>query len=125
MTAACWIQLLLFVALLVALTKPIGVYLVQVLDPDRAGRRPFLEPRLGWLEGLCYRVMRVDPKREQGWKAYSIAMLIFSLVTMLVTYGMLRFQDRLPLNPQKLAQVGDALAFNTSASFTTNTNWQS
>jgi K+-transporting ATPase ATPase A chain len=125
MNASGWIQLLLFVAVLVAVTKPMGVYLFRVLDPKRAGREPFLRPVLGWLERLCYKVIRVSPEREQTWKAYAVAMLIFSLVTMLMTYGILRLQDHLPLNPQQMAKVGDALAFNTSASFTTNTNWQS
>ncbi|MGA2499036.1 MAG: potassium-transporting ATPase subunit KdpA [Tepidisphaeraceae bacterium] len=125
MNASGWIQLLLFVGVLVAITKPLGVYLVQVLDPDRAGREPFLARVLGWLERLCYKVLRVDPKREHNWKQYALAVLIFSLATMLMTYAMLRLQAVLPLNPQKLGAVGDALAFNTAASFTTNTNWQS
>ncbi|HEY7088890.1 MAG TPA: potassium-transporting ATPase subunit KdpA [Tepidisphaeraceae bacterium] len=125
MNALGWIQLVLYVAVLVAITKPIGIYLQQVLDPKQAGRRPFLEPVLRWLERICYRILRVNPEREQTWKAYAVAMLMFSLVTMLMTYGILRLQDSLPLNPQGLAKVSDALAFNTAASFTTNTNWQS
>ncbi len=125
MNASGWIQLLFFVAVLAAITKPLGIYLVQVLDPDRTARKPFLSPVLGWLERLCYKVLRVDPKREQNWKQYAVAVLIFSLATMLMTYAMLRLQAVLPLNPKKLGAVGDALAFNTAASFTTNTNWQS
>jgi len=120
-----WIQLILFAGVLVALTKPMGVYLLRVLDPKRAGGETFLRPALGWLERLCYRVLRVDPDREQTWKAYAVAMLLFSAVGMLMTYGILRLQDLLPLNPQKLGKVGEALAFNTAASFATNTNWQS
>src|SRR5689334_10713168 len=98
MNASGWIQLGVYVAVLVAITKPMGVYLYEVLDPKRAGRRPFLEPVLGWLERLCYRILRVDPEKEQSWKAYAVAMLLFSLVTMLMTYGILRLQDLLPLN---------------------------
>ena len=78
-----------------------------------------------WVERLCYKILRIDPEKEHTWKAYAVAMIFFSLVPMLMTYGILRIQDSLPLNPQKLAKVSDALAFNTSASFTTNTNWQS
>ena len=110
---------------LLAITKPLGAYLVRVLDPKVAGRKTFLDPLLGWLERICYKIMRVDPDHEQTWGAYAVAMLLFSLVTMLLTYGMLRLQDHLPLNPAALPKVGDALAFNTAASFTTNTNWQS
>jgi K+-transporting ATPase ATPase A chain len=125
MTASGWIQLALFIGVLVAITKPMGIYLHQVLDPKRAGRKPFLEPALGWLERLCYRVLGVDPEREQSWKVYAICMLLFSVAGMLMTYFILRLQDVLPLNPQSLGKVTDALAFNTAASFTTNTNWQS
>jgi K+-transporting ATPase ATPase A chain len=125
MNASGWIQLSLYVVLLLAITKPMGIYLQQVLDPERAGRRPFLQPFLGWFERICYRILRVDPAKEQSWKAYAIAMLVFSFVSMVLTYGILRLQNSLPLNPQGLDKVPDALAFNTSASFTTNTNWQS
>jgi K+-transporting ATPase ATPase A chain len=125
MNASGWIQLALYVGVLVALRKPIGIYLFQVLDPRDAGRRSFLDPVLGPCERFCYRVLRVDPDREQTWKGYGVAMLVFSAVSMLMTYAILRLQDSLPLNPQKLGQVGDALALNTAASFTTNTNWQS
>src|SRR5215471_12071350 len=103
MTASGWIQLVLFIVILVAITKPVGIYLYQVLDPRRAGRRPFLEPVLGWLERLCYKILRVNPKQEHTWKAYTIAMLLFSVVGMLMTYGILRLQASLPLNPQQLA----------------------
>src|SRR5262245_51753981 len=121
MNASGWIQLAVYVAALVALRKPLGVYLLQVLDSDTARRQPFLDPVPATLERLCYKVLRVDPTREQTWKVYAMAMLVFSAVSMLVTYGILRLQDSLPLNPQGLPKVGDALAFNTAASFTTNT----
>jgi K+-transporting ATPase ATPase A chain len=134
MTANGWIQLATYVALLLAITRPLGVFLLQVLDPDRAGNDrgsggTFLGPVLGPVERLIYKVIRVDPKREQTWVGYAVGMLLFSLVSMLVTYGMLRLQDKLPwqhrLNPQGFGAVADHLALNTAASFTTNTNWQS
>ncbi len=129
MTGSGWIQLVLFIAILVAITKPLGIYLLKVLDPERAGGGTFLDPILGPVERLLYRIMRVDEKKEQNWKQYGIAMFVFSLVTALLTYFMLRLQDRLPmqalLNPQKLGAIPDHLAFNTAVSFTTNTNWQS
>ena len=130
MTTSGWIQLVIYALLLVAITKPLGIYLLRVLDPEQAGGGTFLDPALGWLERIIYRILRVDPKREQNWKQYGIAMLIFSLVTMMMTYGVLRLQDHLPLHQNlvglsnRTAMTGD-LAFNTSASFTTNTNWQS
>ncbi|HEX3359217.1 MAG TPA: potassium-transporting ATPase subunit KdpA [Tepidisphaeraceae bacterium] len=124
MTASGWIQLALYIGVLLLITKPLGAYLVRVLDPQRGGGT-FLDPVLGWFERICYRILRVDPRQEQNWKGYAVAMLIFSLVSMLLTYGILRLQTHLPLNPQQMANVPDALAFNTAASFTTNTNWQS
>ena len=121
-----WIQLALFVGLLLLITKPLGLYLLQVLD---ARGRTWLDPIVGPLERLTYRLGGVDSSKEQHWKQYTISMLIFSLFTMLVTYAILRLQAFLPLqhllNPQGFSAVGDHLAFNTAASFTTNTNWQS
>ena len=126
MNASGWIQLALFLGLLLLLTKPLGIYLFQVLD----GRNTFLEPVLGPLERLTYRLLRVDERREQNWKQYAAATLLFSLVTMTFTYVILRFQDHLPFHgiidglSNKTPMTPD-LAFNTAASFTTNTNWQS
>jgi len=125
MTASGWIQLALFVAALVLVTKPLGIYLLQVLDPDRAGSGTFLDMILSPVERVIYWMLRIDPKKEQSWKGYAVAMLVFSIVTMVMTYGIQRLQDKLPLNPQSLSPVAGALAFNTAASFTTNTNWQS
>jgi K+-transporting ATPase ATPase A chain len=125
MTASGWLQLGIYVALLLAITKPLGLYLWRVLDPARAGGKTFLDPVLGPVERLIYRILRVDPAKEHNWKQYAVAMLIFSVVTAVFTYGMLRLQDKLPLNPQKLAATSEHLAFNTAMSFTTNTNWQS
>lgn len=117
-----WIQLAFFLGLLLALTKPMGLYLVQVLDVEG---KPFLAPVMGPLERLLYTLLRLDPRREQNWKEYTISLLAFSLVGALFTYGMLRLQHVLPLNPQGFGPVDDHLAFNTAVSFTTNTNWQS
>lgn len=122
MNAHGWIQLILYIAGLLLITKPLGLYLYNVLDADG---RTFLDPVLRPLERLTYKVVGIDPKKEQDWKQYAFAMLMFSLLTMLMTYSLLRFQDRLPLNPQKLAALTPDLALNTAASFVTNTNWQS
>jgi len=129
MTVSGWIQLLLYVVLLLAITKPLGIYLLQVLDPDCAGGGTFLDPVLGPIERIIYKILGVDPKKEHNWKAYGVAMFVFSAVSMLLTYVVLRWQDKLPgqahLNPQSFAGIPGHLAFNTAASFTTNTNWQS
>ena len=117
-----WIQLALYLGVLLLVTKPLGLYLLQVLD---ANGRTWLDPVCRPVERLTYRLARIDPEKEQSWVQYTVSMLIFSLVTMLFTYGILRLQAVLPLNPQKLPAVADHLAFNTAASFTTNTNWQS
>ena len=117
-----WIQLALFLACLFLVTKPMGLYLFQVLTP---GGKTFLSPALGPVERLFYRIAGIDPDKEQDWKGYALSVLLFSLVGMLITYLILRMQHLLPLNPQKFAAATPDLAFNTAASFTTNTNWQS
>ncbi len=117
-----WFQLALFVGLLLLLTKPLGLYLARVFDPQG---RTWLDPVLRPLERLTYRLGGIDPDQEHDWKRYAVAMLLFSLVGTLFTYAILRCQAWLPLNPQKLPGVPDHLAFNTAISFTTNTNWQS
>ena len=122
MNISGWIQLALYVAVLLAITKPLGLYLCQVLDVNG---KTFLDPVIKPLEKLTYKLIGVDPNKEHDWKQYAIAMLVFSLVSMLFTYGILRLQDKLPLNPQKMVALSEHLAFNTAASFTTNTNWQS
>lgn len=116
-----WIQLALFLGLLLLVTRPMGVYLYRVLDPQG---KTLLDPVLKPVERLLYRLMRVDPKAEQDWKRYALSLLVFSLVGVLFTYAILRLQQRLPLNPQRLGPVSGHLAFNTAVSFTTNTNWQ-
>ncbi len=122
MDAYGWIQLALFFGLLLGLTKPMGLYLVRVLDP--AGRT-FLDPLMKPLERLMYRLLGIDPVVEQNWKQYAMSLLMFSLVGVLFTYLILRLQALLPLNPQQFGAVSPSLAFNTAASFLTNTNWQS
>jgi len=116
-----WIQLVLFLGILGLLTKPVGLLLSRVLDPD--GRTPF-DPVLKPVERLLYRLFGVDPKAEQSWKQYAFSLLAFSLIGLLFTYVVLRFQHILPLNPRKLGPVPPDLAFNTAVSFSTNTNWQ-
>jgi K+-transporting ATPase ATPase A chain len=121
MRAIDWLQLACYVAVLAAITKPMGLYLCQVLD---ANGKTWLDPILRPCERLTYRIMGVDPKREQGWVQYTFAMLLFSLVGCLFTYAILRLQKHLPLNPQGFDNLTPDLAFNTAVSFTTNTNWQ-
>jgi K+-transporting ATPase ATPase A chain len=116
-----WIQLAIFIIALALITKPMGLYLVQVLD---ANGRTFLDPLLRPLERATYRAMGIRPNEEHNWKQYTLAMLLFSLVGCIFTYAILRLQNFLPLNPQGFAAVNSDLAFNTAASFTTNTNWQ-
>ncbi|MDB6020903.1 MAG: Potassium-transporting ATPase potassium-binding subunit, partial [Pedosphaera sp.] len=117
-----WLQLALYVGALLLITKPLGLYLVQVLDAEG---KTWLDWLVRPFERVTYRVLGVDPKQEHDWKRYTNAMLIFSLVRMLFTYAILRFQHLLPMNPQKFGALTPDLAFNTAASFTTNTNWQS
>ena len=122
MNISDWLQFILYVGVLLAITKPLGLYLCQVLDAEG---RTFLDPVFKPLERLTYKLAGVDPAKEQDWKGYTVAMLLFSLVSMLFTYAILRLQGVLPLNPRHLPGLSEHLAFNTAASFTTNTNWQS
>jgi K+-transporting ATPase ATPase A chain len=115
------IQLTLFVAILLVLTKPVGLYLVHVLDGEG---RTFLDPVLRPVERLFYRLFSINYSKEQDWKDYTVSMLCFSLSGLLFTYTILRLQHLLPLNPQGLGSMSSNLAFNTAVSFTTNTNWQ-
>ncbi len=117
MTANGWFQILFFSVVLLAVTKPVGIYVLRVYD----GSMRWLGP----LERLIYRACGIDPQEDQHWTRYAASMLIFSAATMLVTYVVLRFQHYLPLNPFNRDAVPDRQAFETAASFTTNTNWQS
>jgi len=117
-----WLQFALFLGLLALITKPMGLYLMQVLDTNG---RTWLDPVIKPVEKLTYKLLGVEPGREQNWKQYTLAMLAFSLVGFLFTYAILRLQHLLPWNPQGLPGLSPHLAFNTAVSFTTNTNWQS
>ncbi len=116
-----WLQFLFYLVALVLITKPMGLYLIQVLDVNG---RTWLDPVVKPLERFTYWIMGVDSKREHDWKQYTLAMLLFSLVSCLFTYAILRLQHLLPLNPQGFGPMSTDLAFNTAVSFTTNTNWQ-
>src|ERR1700692_1864458 len=120
MTTNGWLQILLYLAIIFAVTKPLGVFMARVFSRERT----FLDPIAGPLERLLYRLTGVNESHEMRWTEYAVAMLMFSGVSMLVLYLIERVQQFLPFNPQKLAAVGTDLAFNTAASFTTNTNWQ-
>ncbi len=121
MTANGWLQIVVFLVLVVLITKPLGIYMARVFNREKT----FMDPVLRPVERLLYRVTGVDENHEMRWTEYAISMLLFSMVSMLVLYLMERLQGYLPFNPQKFGAVSPAhLAFNTAASFTTNTNWQ-
>ncbi|MFI5103034.1 MAG: potassium-transporting ATPase subunit KdpA [Terriglobales bacterium] len=120
MTTNGWMQIVVFLALILAITKPLGVFMAKVFSRERT----FLDPVARPIERLLYRVSGVDEEHEMRWTEYAFAMLLFSGATMLLLYLIERVQQWLPLNPQKFGAVAQALAFNTAASFTTNTNWQ-
>jgi len=121
MSANGWFQIFLFLGVILLLTKPIGVFLFRVFER----KKTFLDPVLRPIERLVYRVCGVDESKEMDWKGYGAAMLVFSGASLLLTYVIERTQQWLPWNPQKLTNVAPDLAWNTAASFTTNTNWQS
>jgi len=120
MTANGWLQIGLFVTAIFLVTKPLGVFMVRVFEREKTWLDFLLRP----IEKLIYWFCGVDEKREMRWTEYGLAMLVFSGVSMLLLYLMERVQVWLPLNPQKFANVEPYLAWNTAASFTTNTNWQ-
>ena len=121
MTLEGWILILGFVGILLALTKPVGLWLFALYE----GRRTPIHAILGPVETGFYKLSGIDPKQEQGWRRYAVHMLMFNVVLMALTYAVLRLQGVLPGNPQGLAGLSPHLAFNTAISFTTNTNWQS
>ncbi len=120
MTANGWLQIIVYLAVIFAVTKPVGIFMARVFNRERT----FLDPVLRPVERLLYRLTLVDEEHDMRWTEYALAMLLFSGVSMLVLYLIERAQQVLPLNPQKFAGVAPDLAFNTAASFTTNTNWQ-
>jgi len=117
MTLNGWLQIAFYSVALLLVTKPLGIYMLKVYDGSLTWLRP--------VERVLYRLAGVDPDEDQHWTAYAASMLVFSIVSMLLTYIVLRVQHLLPLNPQHMAAVPDRQAFETAASFTTNTNWQS
>src|SRR5271165_6067826 len=121
MTANGWLQVFLFLVLILLVTKPMGVFMARVFNRERT----FMDPVLRPVERVLHRLTGVDENHEMRWTEYAFAMLLFSVVSMLLLYLIQRVQAHLPFNPQKLAGVTpEHLAFNTAASFTTNTNWQ-
>src|SRR5579871_7065457 len=120
MSANGWLQFAVYSIILLAVTRPVGLYLVRVLE----GQRTWLDPVLRPIERLIYKLSGVRADREMNWREYAFAMLGFSAAAMVLTYAIERIQSILPWNPQHLAGVGPDLAWNTAASFTTNTNWQ-
>ncbi len=120
MTVNGWFQIILYLVVIFAVTKPLGVFMTRVFNRERT----FLDPVMRPVERLLYRLTAVDENHEMRWTEYAVAMLLYSGVTMLVLYGFERLQQLLPLNPQKFVALAPDLAFNTAASFTTNTNWQ-
>src|SRR5215468_3427111 len=130
MTINGWLQILFFFAIILAVTKPLGVFMAHVFNREKT----FLDPLLRPIERLIYKLTGVNEEREMRWTEYAVTMLLFSGVSMLLLYLMQRLQGHLPFNPQHLPGVDTdgaatagyvASAFNTAASFTTNTNWQS
>src|SRR5258707_11027371 len=130
MTLNGWLQILVFFLIILVVTKPLGVFMTHVFNREKS----FLDPLLRPIERLIYKLTRVEETREMRWTEYAVTMLLFSVVSMLVLYVIQRLQGHLPFNPQHLAGVDSSgsstgsyvgSAFNTAASFTTNTNWQS
>ena len=120
MTANGWFQILFFLLAIFLVTKPLGVFMTRVFTREKT----FLDPVLRPVEKLLYRLIRIDENHEMPWTEYTISMLVFSGVSMLLLYFIERTQRFLPYNPQKFANVDPTLAWGTAASFTTNTNWQ-
>ena len=120
MTIIGWLQIGLFFLAVLLTIKPLGLYMARVF----AGERTVLSPVLGRVEADLYRVSGISPNKEQGWLAYTLSMLVFSIAGFVALYAILRLQAYLPLNPQGFAGMAPDLAFNTSVSFVTNTNWQ-
>ncbi len=122
MTANGWLQFAIYCVVLLLTVRPVGIYLTRVLEGERTGLDPILRP----IERLLYKLCAVNADKEMNWREYAFAMLGFSAVSLVITYGIERLQAVIKLwNPQGLAAIGPDLAWNTAASFTTNTNWQS
>jgi K+-transporting ATPase ATPase A chain len=120
MTVIGWVQILIYCAIIIAITPPLGAYMTRVFN----GERTFLSPLLRPVEGAIYKVAGVDDRREQSWVVYTVGMLLFHFGGFLILYVLMRLQAGLPFNPAGQSAVGEDLSFNTSMSFITNTNWQ-
>src|SRR5450830_789024 len=120
MTTIGWIQILLYCAIIIAITPGLGAYMTRVFN----GERTFLSPVLRPVEAVLYGIGGVDEKREQNWLIYTVSMLFFHVGGFLILYGLMRFQAVLPFNPAEQSAVAPDLSFNTAVSFITNTNWQ-
>src|SRR5512135_1498636 len=120
MTLNGWLQLGLYLVVLIALVKPLGAFMARVYE----GQATKLDRVLGPIERLIYRLSGVNPQAEMNWKTYALAMLLFNLFGVIVVYLLQRVQGALPLNPQRLGAVSPDSSFNTAVSFATNTNWQ-
>jgi K+-transporting ATPase ATPase A chain len=120
MTLIGWIQILIYCAIIIAITPVLGGYMTKVFS----GERTFLSPVLHPVEAVIYKIAGVDERREQGWLMYTVAMLLFHVGGFLILYALMRLQAGLPFNPAEQSAVGEDLSFNTTMSFITNTNWQ-
>ena len=120
MTLNGWTQILVFCAIVLALTKPLGGYMTRVFN----GERTFLSPLLAPVERGLHALAGTHERDEQHWSAYAVGLLLFNLAGLVLLYALQRFQGLLALNPDGMASVPPDLAFNTAASFVTNTNWQ-
>ena len=120
MTVIGWIQILLYCAIIIAITPVLGGYMTRVFN----GERTFLSPLLRPVEIAIYKIAGVDEQREQNWLAYTVGMLLFHVGGFLILYVLMRLQAGLPFNPAEQSAVGEDLSFNTAMSFITNTNWQ-
>ena len=115
-----WLQLIIYMVVLIVLAKPLGMFMARVYQ----GERTFLDLLLQPVEKLIYRLSGVNPDIEMNWKVYAVAMLLFNVLGLLVVYGLQRLQGFLPLNPQGFGAVSPDSSWNTAVSFATNTNWQ-
>jgi potassium-transporting ATPase potassium-binding subunit len=120
MTFIGWFQILIYCAIIIAITPVLGGYMMKVFS----GERTFLSPVLHPVEAVIYKIAGVDERREQGWLTYTVGMLLFHLGGFLILYVLMRLQAGLPFNPAEQSAVGEDLSFNTAMSFITNTNWQ-
>ncbi len=120
MNVYSWVQVISYLAVLIALAKPLGAFMARVYQ----GERTFLDPVLRPVERLIYRLARVDPAEDMNWKVYAIAVMVFNVLGVLVVYALQRLQGSLPLNPAGLGAVSPDSSWNTAVSFATNTNWQ-